>query len=333
MRRTISALHHMYADNVCMLFIPLVPDVGPAQAMLRSPTVLIVSVGLWGMNVFFFQLFGINYRYVLKHDLLLEIAKEKLKREERQKQKHHRRPSYEDGNASSLSSNADHNSLLIEEESLTDDDYSGAAITWYKLVAFSVSLLFVLHFTTHFWMDHLGRSSIGAVLSFYGAVLLYIALPLPSTKWLRRSFVLVLQRCVELIYPRFPSSTQYLRPIPFVDVFYADAMCSLSKVFFDWGMLGHMATHYPDPVPPSAHNIVIPSLCAAVPYLIRARQCWVMLKIGKMKNDPKRYQHLANAIKYSTSIWPLILSAYQKTISAERAQSLEGLLIFLLLYV
>jgi hypothetical protein len=143
----------------------------------------------------------------------------------------------------------------------------------------------------------------------------------------------VLQRCVELIYPRFPSSTQFLRPIPFIDVFYADAMCSLSKVFFDWGMLGHMATHYPEPVPPSAHNIVIPSMCAAVPYLIRARQCWVMLNIGRMKSDPKKYEHLANAIKYSTSIWPLILSAYQKTISEERAQSLEGLLIFLLLYV
>jgi hypothetical protein len=156
---------------------------------------------------------------------------------------------------------------------------------------------------------------------------------LPSTKWLRRSFVLVLQRCVELIYPRFPSSTQFLRPIPFIDVFYADAMCSLSKVFFDWGMLGHMATHYPEPVPPSAHNIVIPSMCAAVPYLIRARQCWVMFNIGRRKSDPKKYEHMANAIKYSTSIWPLILSAYQKTISEERAQSLEGLLIFLLLYV
>lgn len=319
---------------------------GPAQAMLRSPTVLIVSVGLWGMNVFFFQLFGINYRYVLTHDLLIEREKEKLKREdtatssasETTSSKRNRRSASFDNDPNMLDHHHDANIMLPmlaatpdEETNLTADEYSGAAITWYKLVAFSVSLLFVLHFTTHFWMDHLGRSSIGAVLSFYGAVLLYIVLPLPSTKWLRRSFVIVLQRCVELIYPRFPSSTQYLRPIPFIDVFYADAMCSLSKVFFDWGMLGHMAAHYPEPVPPSAHNIIIPSLCAAVPYLIRARQCWVMLTIGRMKNDPKKYQHLANAIKYSTSIWPLILSAYQKTISEERAKSLEGLLVFLLL--
>eukprot|EP00522_Entomoneis_paludosa_P017772 CAMPEP_0172464596 /NCGR_PEP_ID=MMETSP1065-20121228/50950_1 /TAXON_ID=265537 /ORGANISM="Amphiprora paludosa, Strain CCMP125" /LENGTH=128 /DNA_ID=CAMNT_0013220873 /DNA_START=33 /DNA_END=415 /DNA_ORIENTATION=+ len=43
---------------------------GPAHAMLRSPTVLIASVGLWGMNVFFYQLFRIDYVKVLKHDLL-----------------------------------------------------------------------------------------------------------------------------------------------------------------------------------------------------------------------------------------------------------------------
>ena len=43
---------------------------GPAHAMLRSPTVLIASVGLWGMNLFFFRLFRIDYVKVLKHDLL-----------------------------------------------------------------------------------------------------------------------------------------------------------------------------------------------------------------------------------------------------------------------
>ena len=45
---------------------------GPANAMLRSPTVLIVAIGLWGMNLFFFRLFGINYKFVLMYDLLKE---------------------------------------------------------------------------------------------------------------------------------------------------------------------------------------------------------------------------------------------------------------------
>jgi hypothetical protein len=129
-------------------------------------------------------------------------------------------------------------------------------------------------------------------------------------------------------------------------------------VFFDWGMLLHMASHYPEAVPPSMHNILIPSACAAVPYFIRARQCLIMHSIGKLKvrdakkrpnekrcysivtqdektyvrtqNDPKRFQHVANAIKYTTSIFPLFLSAYQKTIDPKRAEGLEGLLIFLL---
>jgi len=55
-----------------------------------------------------------------------------------------------------------------------------------------------------------------------------------------------------------------------------------------------------------------------------------MFFIGKQKADPKRVQHTANAIKYSTSLWPLLLSAYQRTLSDEKSQSLEGLLIFLL---
>mmetsp|Transcript_12614 Transcript_12614/g.17601 ORF Transcript_12614/g.17601 Transcript_12614/m.17601 type:complete len:188 (-) Transcript_12614:1591-2154(-) len=39
---------------------------------------------------------------------------------------------------------------------------------------------------------------------------------------------------------------------------------------------------------------------------------------------------MLNAIKYSTSIWPLCLSAYQQTIPKAQAASLEPLLIFLL---
>lgn len=120
------------------------------------------------------------------------------------------------------------------------------------------------------------------------------------------------------------------RAVPFVDVFYADAMCSLSKVFFDWGLLLHMASHYPDPVPPATHNILFPSFLAAIPFLIRARQCLLMFSIGTLQKDPKRYQHMANAIKYSTSIWPLMLSAYQKTlVNPQDAKNLEGILILL----
>ena len=45
---------------------------GPATALLRSPTVIIAAVGLWGMNVYLFKLFGIDYEKVLMLDLLKE---------------------------------------------------------------------------------------------------------------------------------------------------------------------------------------------------------------------------------------------------------------------
>jgi hypothetical protein len=375
---------------------------GPAQAMLRSPTILIFSVGLWGMDLFFYKLFGIDYKYVLMYDLIemeLEenernsnnIKMRRRKKKEKSDEGDHdaplqrenstnidvmeiaslmssvasisatTMPSTKRKNSDPSKSSADTsdsrdledagailtkssstlcnddatavNSATIELQQLQQEFSFGTSITWFKLVAFSVVLLCLLHFTTHFWMDHLQRSSIGAVFSFYGAVLVYIFLPLQSNGWLRRAFVITLQRCFELVNPRCSCifSNGIPRKIPFVDVFYADAMCSLSKVFFDWGMLLHQASHYPNAVPAAAHNIILPSLCAAVPYVIRARQCLIMHTVGRMQQDPKRYQHLMNAFKYSTSIFPLVLSAYQKTLSdVEAAAKWETTLIVLL---
>jgi len=49
------------------------------------------------------------------------------------------------------------------------------------------------------------------------------------------------------------------------------------------------------------------------------------------QNDPKKYQHMLNAIKYTTSLWPLCVSAYEKTVaSPEEKATLEKILIALL---
>jgi hypothetical protein len=270
---------------------------GPAQAMLRSPTVLILSVGLWGMNVFFFQLFGINYEYVLNYDLMAE------RKESTQLQQHQVRGMSNqsmDSNAfndeedecqglnnQSMDSNAFNDEDEEEEYQDPVEEKPASSVTWCKLVLFSSVMLVVLNSWTYYWTDYLGRGSIGAVFSFYGCVMLYICFPIPSNRWLQRSFVVVLQRAFELVNPRCSCITMDPnsgpRPIPFIDVFFADAMCSLSKVFFDWGMLFHMALHFPEPVPPALHNILIPSAFAAVPYLIRARQCLIMHTVGKLK--------------------------------------------------
>jgi EXS family len=320
---------------------------GPAHAMLRSPTVLIASVGLWGMNVYFFKLFGIDYVKVLRHDLDEEKrqAEELYYHHSSSNNHHHHHPtnnrpyhhlhrsssleinSNGKGNsassvlpltssatapsaAASSSSNAAVNTSMTTAGDYSDDDMmmmynddkddyecdeqeafllsapsnasainssssaDPSSITWGRLVIFSLSLLVLLHATYGFWIDVLGKSPLMAVFAFYGAVTTAVLVPLPSTKWLRKAVVLVLQRSFELVNPRCncivldasaagatnnphfghppPHQQQPLvlpRPIPFVDVFFADAMCSLSKVFFDWGMLLHMAAHYPRPVP------------------------------------------------------------------------------------
>ena len=104
------------------------------------------------------------------------------------------------------------------------------------------------------------------------------------------------------------------------------------QVFFDWGMLWLLASHYPHPVPPSLQSIVVPSCFASLPYIIRARQCLIMYNVGKRKNSPTSYQHVLNAIKYSTSLFPLIVSAFKKTTYGEQFSSqAETVLIVLLM--
>jgi hypothetical protein len=421
---------------------------GVYHAMLRSPTVLIASIGLWGMNVYFFKLFSIDYVKVLNHDLIkleeqLDRSEQQQQQQQQQQQEqtstslqqqHQNGRRYRGGNNNSNRSNnhsnasivntsinnsfdnditesetndlishninGNHNpinapldsslSIDMEDECLVTEiqrintmndiesgsistsnccnvsrsRYDTVEITSGRLIGLSIILLILLHGTYTIWMDVLGGGQIGAVFAFYSLVTIVIAFPsiLPfQTNWLRISTLLILHRLYELIHPRclclnniqqtihhfrnnnsnniddekvinnITSSNKIPRPIPFIDVFFADAMCSLSKVFFDLGMLLHMAMYYPNPVPISMYHILIPSSFAAVPFLIRARQCVVMWYVTSIKNDPSRYQHLWNALKYCTSIFPLCLSAYQKTVMKDRAHELEPILILLLI--
>ena len=267
---------------------------GPAQAMLRSPTVIILCVGLWGMNVFFYKLFGIDYVKVLKHDLI-EIDKEEREKRERASAKgggggglggvvggrrrkgsdndvlysevattgdapnsngsrnnssdmnggsasiemmptmdktdasvrsegalgglsgaisplnkrmamHQRSrsasPSRSDDfmniinnsngttttaleRSNSTSSSSQNNNEQTPE--LFSQGPGSTSIDWWKLVSFSVVMLLMLHFTTHYWIDHLHRGSIGAVVFFYSVTMFYIFVPCQQNTWLRRS--------------------------------------------------------------------------------------------------------------------------------------------------
>jgi len=204
-------------------------------------------------------------------------------------------------------------------------------VTSVRCFVLCIILLVLLFSTNYVWLNLLGGGTIGAVFAFYALVSILIVTPLPSTKWMRVATMAVLRRVAELVNPRCFCLTGDLRAVPFIDVFVADAMCSLSKVFFDWGMMLHLASHYPDPVPPSIHAIIIPSMAASWPYVCRARQCLIMHQVGQRKNDPKRYQHLLNALKYSSSLFPLCVSAYQKTLDDPvKAAQADKILIILI---
>ena len=267
------------------------------------------------MNIYFFKLFKLDYVHILKLDLI----------KERQ--------------AMPLSDDMSERSSESEQPNSSTTAYisktpRGSRITGGKCVALSFFLLFLLHLAKYIWVDVHGGSSIGAIFIFYFAVCIAFLVPLPATQWIRIATSLVFQRTFELFNPRCSCIKQPAsgpRPIPFIDVFYADAMCSLSKVFFDWGFLFQLALHYPNPVKQSLEPILLPSFCAAIPYLIRARQCLIMYNVGRLKHDSKRYQHVLNALKYCSSIFPICLSAYQKTLSKETEAALERTLVYLLM--
>ncbi len=237
---------------------------GPATALLRSPTVIIVAVGLWGMNVYLFRLFGIDYAHVLTLDLMKEKEVNNGRKDEGDE------IDKEDSSSSSSSSSNDTGStgtdggmMSLEkrhghtagagsasnqshqhhnhgQSSTTPND---EVVTSGKLIGFSLSLLLLLHLSSVIWIDVYGGSTIGAIFAFYAAVVIGIAMPLPSTAWIRTACDTVFHRTFELLNPRcFRFRSGVPRVVPFIDVFFADILCSLSKVFFDWGMLWHVSS-------------------------------------------------------------------------------------------
>jgi hypothetical protein len=273
---------------------------GPATALLRSPTVIIAAVGLWGMNIYLFHAFGIDYKKTF------EVSSSHVKKI---------------GKASSME-NSEHPKESIGGESVIERDKMDpidgipktAALTSAnpdftapRLLVLSITLLVLLHVASYVWIHILGGDAMGAVFCFYALVTAVALYPSwDASAWTRRALRIVGLRVLELLHPRcYCCSYEIYRPVPFVDVFFADALCSLSKVFFDWGMLWHMASHYPYPVPASAHSIVIPSVCAALPYIIRARQCMVMHTVGQLKVS--KWQSKGRKSPISAASYPSLL--------------------------
>ena len=197
---------------------------GPATSLLRSPTVLIASIGLFGMNVYFFHVFKIDYIRVLNLDL--EKEKEKVKKSELN--------SEEESNDLELmtSSLLGVSTTTSTTTTVSSAVSSGEHVTASMLIGLSVGLMTLLHLSSFVWITMVGGTPLGAIFFFYAIVLCGIGIPFPQTFWIRRSSLYVIKRIAELLNPRCACISYQLkeRPIPFMDVFVADGMCSLSKV-------------------------------------------------------------------------------------------------------
>ncbi len=225
---------------------------GPATALLRSPTVIIASVALWGMNVCLFRLFGIDYVHVLTLDLK-KGEEENSKNKKRGKKDangdiltHLEAKSSGDGSKNSdieltsLSmlgdegvSNNEMSPIILDDGLSTTSSIRNSPdyeITEAKLLGLAALLIFTLYSTSYIWIQ-IGRgTTIGAIFCFYFFVVIGVLVPLPSTAWLRLACRTVFRRAGELLRPRCSCIHGKPKPVPFIDVFFADAMCSMSKV-------------------------------------------------------------------------------------------------------
>ncbi|OQS01066.1 hypothetical protein THRCLA_05784 [Thraustotheca clavata] len=100
---------------------------------------------------------------------------------------------------------------------------------------------------------------------------------------------------------------------PFVEVFLADGLTSMSKIFHDIAVAslmlmetinGQHSEHYMTKM--KYHPL--PYLCAAWPYLIRATQCLISYKRAPLAND--KFLHILNTFKYGTGLCVIFVGAF-----------------------
>jgi len=302
------------AQEVGQIFATAESPHGPATALLRSPMVIILSIGLWAMNVYLFDLFGIDYKRALK--VSPSSSSSASEASLIINNSIHTSASSGGMNASSSNGNGGETSSVIVcsndmkkvaskrslDQASNDDleQFSSSSskdkdkdplsnvangeldkdVTAGKLLFLCFMLLILLHFSTEAMLHICGGNSFQAIVTFY--ILCTIAFTVTKTRpdWLLTAVVFVFDRIKVLLTPRWG---EIPRKTPFLDVFFADAMCSMSKVFFDWGLLWTMFYYYPNAIPSTLSSIALPSILSSIPYIIRARQCIVSYYAGVRK--------------------------------------------------
>ncbi|GMI40897.1 hypothetical protein TrCOL_g4351 [Triparma columacea] len=304
-------------------------DVTPTSALLRSPTVIILFIGLWGVNIAILDRFGLSYKRafgflkgktnagnstgrIAVHDnnsnddkgvemtqtIKSDNIKNKMRALSHAQSALDALSHLEIGNSND-EEDQDNLPLLSPSPSSSSPTSVPPPSITSDITLVSVGLLVLLYLTQLTWITLFSGGVLGASLMFYAYTFVVILSSPPNTITGRmrvklRVFITILWEIV-------------CGARDFVHVFVADALCSLSKVFFDQGLLLTLAFHYPDHIARSSKSLIIPPLFASSPYLIRARQCansWINFE---NKSDPMRHMHVLNGVKYLSSIVPIVL--------------------------
>ncbi|GMI59566.1 hypothetical protein ScalyP_jg8061 [Parmales sp. scaly parma] len=320
-------------------------DSDPANSLLRSPVMIITGICLWGVNL----------NILKRYDLLTRIAPLLNLNPGNASNKAAAPPDTDtdtDADSSlititkstSTSVHVDTNRKRVTSTISNNHDAdtniappptprppSKISTRSQTLIKFALALIFFLYASQHLYISFLGGSPIVAVVLFHAFSLLTLLLhPNESIVWLREAIISFLMRVGTIIMNLLETN----KSVSFIDVFISDALCSLSKVFFDWGLMCVFCYHYPLGAPRNWTTIMLPSLCASLPYFIRGRQCLVGYNLEKEKGRGGILS-LLNFYKYMSSFLPIMLSAIQQIYNPDAdahidAEMLENLLLFFL---
>ena len=248
------------ADSVSSIFYHHESKLSPEDALLRSPTVLIAFLGLWGLNVSIFERLGIDYKEALDDSAgaCSSVSSSSVSSVSSSSSL----PlaltdaSSSSGNSSSLSSSSS-SSYSSTTSGLPPPLLASPPPS--SIVLLSLLLLLFLNLIQFLWIDVLNGLPLVSVALFYAWTLAVVVLSPKhqATMWVSRDLRRLSAIVADIIIGRseqggkraaaaavLPGGAGKTRTqgggaaaTSFRDVFVADAMCSVSKVFYDWGIL------------------------------------------------------------------------------------------------
>eukprot|EP01134_Creolimax_fragrantissima_P003737 CFRG3737T1 len=216
----------------------------------RGPVILLMFLALWGVNVYVFELFGVNYTAVLN---------------------------------------------IREDQKMLWDEIVTASVSGLLIVSAALGIYSNMVNSDSILVDIIPVVTTSLlVYFFFSRRARYYS---HARRWLHS----VLFKCI------FPGDR-----ISFAEVFIADGLTSLSKVFADFEMIVCFVAYHirqwtvHDATPGCFSSLFLP-LIVSVPYLIRLRQCLIEYRAVGLTKD------MVNALKYTSALPAIWLGHVLKT--------------------